>query len=260
MEPATETPTWLWPLIWTVVGAALSFVIERVYQWFTLRRKIRQLVAIFNFVQNELIFVVPHHDRDQRSIMPRAAFEDMMALKNIVTAITKLHRTIDIKIKDPSHLTLDDQKKDLISLGGGRVNPFSEEALLHHGLHFEQDGDGNAWILRRHETIKHESKSYAVSDDQPPSVGRGDNAVILKAPNLHNPQATVLVVAGVRGIGTWGAADFLRKRLDSVYQLKRGKKTGDFLFFVEVQYGDFDILSTEMRGFEDLPNRKVLRA
>lgn len=106
--------------------------------------------------------------------------------------------------------------------------------------------------------MKHESSSYAVSDDQPPTVPRGDNAVVLKAPNLHNPQATVFVMAGVRGIGTWGAGDCVRKRLDTLYQMKRGEKRGDFFFFVDVQYSDFDITKTEISGFEDLPERKFL--
>lgn len=113
MEHATgdATATWVMPLIWAVVGAVISIVLEHVWHWYSQRLKIRQLLAIFDFIGNEVIFVVPHRDRDPQSIMPRAAFEDMMALKNVVTIITKLHRTLEIRIKDPSHLTPDDQKK-----------------------------------------------------------------------------------------------------------------------------------------------------
>jgi hypothetical protein len=245
------------PLAWALVGAVASVVAERVFQWLSLQLRVRKLLAIFDFVEGELIFIVPHRDRDPQSIMPRAAFEDLMALKNVVSIVTKLHRSIDIKIKDPMHLTADDYKKNLISLGGGKVNTFSDSILQHHGFHFEQDNAGKGWILRRRPSETRESLSYAVSDDEPATVARGDSAVVLKAPNLHNPSATVLVIAGVRGIGTWGAGDCLRKSLDEIYQLKRRRKSGDFFFFVDVQYSDFDITAATASGFEDLPDRKA---
>ena len=31
----------------------------------------------------------------------------------------------------------------------------------------------------------------------------------------------IMIIAGIRGIGTWGAADFLRKRADELYHQKK---------------------------------------
>jgi hypothetical protein len=80
-------------------------------------------------------------------------------------------------------------------------------------------------IRGRHTT--YESGAYDVNNAEAaenPELGIEEHALLIKVKNPGDPNSRtkVLVLAGIRGIGTWVAADYLRKYHESIYNTKSG--------------------------------------
>jgi hypothetical protein len=101
------------------------------------------------------------------------------------------------------------------------------------------------------------SKSYDQQIEG--SSRRDDTAMIVKVQSPWSPQHRILIVAGIRGIGTWGAAECMKKWWEELYHQKgsskkRGTtKSGDFAALVKVHYEGHDIKDrTPVIHLEDL--------
>ncbi|HWN08716.1 MAG TPA: hypothetical protein VNO50_05485 [Pyrinomonadaceae bacterium] len=83
-----------------------------------------------------------------------------------------------------------------------------------------------------------------------------DVAMIFKITNPWNGANKIVIIAGIRGIGTWGAADYLRKRADELYRSKSGtgqyKKDGDFAALLKVTYENYNIIQVDLRQLIDI--------
>ena len=82
-----------------------------------------------------------------------------------------------------------------------------------------------------------------------------DVAFIAKVTNPWNASNKIIIVSGVRGIGTWGAAEYLRKHPSMIYHKKMSSdghsKNGNFAVAVKVKYNNFDIEKTEFQQLVD---------
>jgi hypothetical protein len=68
-----------------------------------------------------------------------------------------------------------------------------------------------------------------------------DVALILRVRNPWNARNKILCLAGVRGIGTWGAGEFVKKMWPLLLQNLRGPSSADFWAIVGIRYENMDI-------------------
>jgi hypothetical protein len=107
------------------------------------------------------------------------------------------------------------------------------------------------------------SPSYEQEGD-PATEGTGpfdDVAIVLKMRNPWNPDKQLLIVAGVRGIGTWGAGEFLKKGYMQLYtklhvsRFSSALSSAQFAAIVSVCYQEFDITETHVILAKTIPLR-----
>jgi hypothetical protein len=81
-----------------------------------------------------------------------------------------------------------------------------------------------------------------------PSKSFDDYAVITKKTNPWNDRNKIVVVAGIRGVGTWGAAECLKKEWSQIYgSLGKSEKDSDFSALIKIRYDNCDITSIDVR-------------
>jgi len=241
-----------------VLGGISSYLAASVYEHRKERTKSIAERSIFNFGGRDLIIVVPHRGRESDSIMPRVAVEDVLAMKNVIAIASRIYPEMRIQVRDASHLTNEDRKANIVTLGGSKVNSFTAEVMEGFKaacFRFEEDTGTGRWQLRRDSNTLFMSQSHKISDQASPELPREDKGLVMKLRNAVNLDCCIFVIAGIRGIGTWGATDCLRKHMKDVYAKKRADagyaKSVEFCMVVAVKYESFDIRSTQITDFED---------
>lgn len=237
------------PIVFNLISAAIGFLASRTWSLLRSMRRRRGQGALLARVKAPCLFVFPHREmRDTNTIIPPTATEDFMAIINVKSALGQVGQTADFAVRDPSRLSDTERKQNnLILIGSSKRNKVTEEALdlLRGRLGdlapvFENAGDGRIRI--RFDGGIWESKSY---ESQGPELV--DVALIMKVKSPWSEDRQVLIVAGVRGFGTWGAAEALNKSWWPIYERKASifgrkiRKTGDFAAIVCVHYKDCDI-------------------
>lgn len=245
-------------IIAIVIGVIGSYIATVLYER---RKRLAKSVAereVFDLGSRDLVVVVPHRGREADSIIPRVAIEDVLAMKNIQEIVARIHPDMRIHIRDASRLTENDRKGNIITLGGTKANSFTAEVLNKFtpaSFRFEAGSNEGRWVLRRDAETIYNSQSHRVSDEESPEVARQDKGLVIKLRNPLNKDCRIYVIAGIRGIGTWGAADCLRKHIRDVHVKKRSDsgflKTGEFCMVVSVWYENFDITRTEITDYQD---------
>jgi hypothetical protein len=115
-----------------------------------------------------------------------------------------------------------------------------------------EDGDGAHYHSPSYEQIEKYQQAGSPGQDLSGKQFE-DYAVITKAPNPWNHVNKVVWLAGIRGIGTWGAAECIKKGWRQIHdQLPRDKKDHDFSALMKVRYDNCDITSVEVRRVEVL--------
>jgi hypothetical protein len=265
-------------LIVAVSLIIVGFILAKLSNAFGTNRHIRK---ILNFSEDEdLLFVFPY--REEQEILPRMAVEDSFAINNIVTLLMQKGWKGQIRSRNATHLSQHDRRKNIVTLGGPRVNPFTMEILEemqnnnyeHYDPVFEfveNNQNPDHWQILRGNTGKYQSESHNVVN---PGGAIHDTALIIKLTNPREKNTKVLVLAGIRGIGTWAAADHLRKNIDEIYKGKRGwwygfrygirkydrkndrkidfRKSGDFASIIRGTYKNLDIPDTKCLEFIDV--------
>lgn len=245
------------PIAFGVVSTVLAGVVVRLA-----RRsgEIRPRRSLLNFWKGEpVLFVFPGRDSSSPTLLPRVAFEDMLAV-NYVERLLTLSKWRDDKIQMRQHdgfIALDahDPAKNLVLICSPRSNHVTNEylnKLNSDGVlswRFEKSESGDMTI--RADSTRAESATFSQErmirsrGDVPAESTLDDLAVLIKAPNPYNPKAKVLIVAGIRSIGTWGAAKFLRQNDKEIYKKTKGR---DFAWLLKVRYRHWRIESVEDTG------------
>ncbi|MCK4827106.1 hypothetical protein KA005_65845 [bacterium] len=228
----------------------------------------RYLRKILNFGKDDLLFVFGHREKGIKSILPRLATEDFIAMNNVTTALAKAGWNHPIKVRDTKHLQEDDKKRNIVTLGGPKVNSFTNEILNELAarkikiFRFEKEnGYDDRYKICCNDAINYCSKSFEqeFNSSAKENLMEGelnDVAFIAKITNPWNSSNKILIINGVRGIGTWGAAEYLRKSPNQIYHKKMGSsgkdKGGDFAVAVTIKYKNCDIKEIEYQQFIDI--------
>jgi len=224
--------------------------------------------AIFSRMEKPTKFVFPPRENIELAILPRMSTEDFLAINNIISAFILAGYKPPSKVVDSKNITKHDkQHNNLILICSSKSNKATKEALdlirnnnprLAHVIPvFESNPEtGRIEIKFNHATYPSES-----FEQKGPELT--DIAVIVKSQSPWAGQYKILVVAGIRGIGTWGAAEFLKKWWKPLYDRKRSShsrdmsKTGDFAAIVKVKYKEYDIKNVDLLNLVDLDDQKL---
>jgi hypothetical protein len=267
-------------IIGTVVLTTITLQVRKYY-------KNRSIRAILSFSEEgELLIVFSQREQQEQALLPRMATEDLMAINNIISLLIKIGWPKRIRIRSVQNLSTSDKSQNIVTLGGPKVNPFTKETLeqlqnrriqpldySRYDPQFEfvkDEQHSDRWLIKRGEHTKYESKAYDVKYAEAaenPELEIEDPALLIKVKNPRDPNSRtkVLVLAGIRGIGTWAAADYLRKFHVTLYNRKSGfpwepmsrwrafRKSGDFATVIKGTYKNLDIIvDPECREFIDL--------
>lgn len=260
-----------------VVGIVSSIIATIIVSgvWFLvliLRKKWkkRPLRTLLNFGDSELIFVFPPIQTTHEKILPifpHGSIEDFLAITNFIKVLLEIGWTGNWRVRSADRLTGEDKKQNLVTVCSPKRNTFTEEVLNEIGsqeldiFRFEQIKGSDYWQIVDN-AAHYPSPSYQQIEDylkegiQPEDIADqkiNDVAVIAKVTNPYNNANKIFIVAGVRGIGTWGAAEFLRKEWKKLYKRKRGlpsllnflgfKKGGDFAAVLKVRYSNWNFIN-----------------
>jgi hypothetical protein len=256
-----------------ILGAVVGFVVAKVTDRFGTNRDIREILN-FDFSKNkDLLFVFAHRPRRvEQEILPPVAVEDALAINNILTLLRKTGWTGRSRIRNAEDLEDRDKNRNIITLGGPKANTFTAEILKytkmehykHYNLKFERDErNPDYWQLVRGNLPEHKEEYFPYPSDSykvhEPEEEIFDNALVIKLSNPRDrrdnpkePRNKVLVLAGVRGIGTWAASDHLRQHIREIYEKKVGhgfRRDGDFAAVIGGTYKKLDITHTYIRDF-----------
>jgi hypothetical protein len=245
-------------VVFAAVGAVLGVLADeawrRLKDHVLVRRPLRRLLD-FDHGLDIVVVYPPRIPGAEPRILPEIALEDFMAIWNVVRLLTEVGRweTRRIHICDHAYYLQNANKYaelNRIIICSPRSNKVAEHTL-------PRIADDNIKFVRvqpppdeRWEIQFWGAHIPSPSYDQADSAPIGpieDVALVAKVKNPESPtsEAKILVLAGIRGIGTWGAADFLRKRWrEDVYRDCAGD---DFAFIVSVKYQNFNISSHDSK-------------
>ena len=228
----------------------------------------RYLRTILNFGKDDLIFVFTHREKGVKSILPRLATEDFIAMNNITVALSESGWNYPIKIRDTKHLQEDDKKRNIVTIGGPKVNSFTKQILNELDckkikiFQFDKEKEYNdRFKICCNDAVNYCSKSFEQEID--PTISENvmeseldDVAFLAKVTNPWNNSNKILLVNGVRGIGTWGAAEYIRKNPNQIYHKKMGsngyQKSGDFALALTIKYKNCDIKDIDCQQLIDI--------
>lgn len=238
-------PWWVQLILTNLVSVIVSFIVgymtnvlagphtRRFTDWINTGpiRKVLQLGP------SDVVVVIPLHKIENGRRLPYVAVEDVYALRNVLALLAKMGRTIP-SIRDPEHLD-GVVTKNLITIGGPNRNSFTKYILsAQEKIKFVDDQVTGHTEIHRGTGTRHTSASYS----KPEGEQSSDMAVLLRCQNPKNESNVVIVIAGIRGIGTWGASDYLRKEAEALAgELDERQKHTGFLAEIAVDYEKLDI-------------------
>ena len=187
-------------------------------------------------------------------------------MNNIISAYLRVEKHPPDRLRDHDHLPDAERKNNnLILICSSKSNRVTKEAIdilraknrrLADLVPYFEDVPGKPGQIQiKWNKGVFPSESY---DQSGPRLN--DMAVIVKVRNPWAEQHTLLIVAGIRGVGTWGAAEMLKKWWKELYDSKdssrnrRTRKQGDFAAIVSIHYEDHDIKGASLCQLVDLDN------
>ena len=259
----------MYPSIQFVIGVVTSILATVICSLAGLgnqrRRERLPFASLLNFTKTErVVFVFPARQDsvERRGLLQNVgvAFEDMLAVNYMQRALTLAGwspETFDMR-EHPRFRVHDahDPAKNVVLICSPRSNPVTGEFIekIKEGTKFDWTfltknaqeleigtGEHGKWSSATYEQEKSIRSSQGKVEDGP----LDDVAMIVKASNPYNPVAKVLIIAGIRGIGTWGAAKFLREHAKKITQRAKGE---NFAMLVKVKYRNWGIELTEEAG------------
>jgi len=240
----------------SIVGAVIGALIQRSYDK---RHERRPLAQLLNFGAGELLFIFPHRGTVTQAILPRTSTEDFLAINNFISALIHLDWKGKISVRDFARITPDDRKQNLVIICSPKSNSFTEEFqqtlknLDKSFLYFFEDDPNRTGTVRilspfgevyTSPSYKQEEDclSRGVSKDHLAYEQLDDYAIITKVQNPWNQENIAILIAGIRGIGTWGAAEFIKKKWRLIYdQLRGDAKNEEFSALLRITYQEYDI-------------------
>jgi hypothetical protein len=253
-------------------ASILSVLLTLLSQFGYKKYKQRGLAAILNFLGDQITFIYPPRedcDADPyKVILPRTATEDFLSINNVLSAFLKIQWNGNIQLCNSKEFGKEERKRDLIFICSPLSNDGTKEVLAELSKkyrcgipQFKYDEEKKQCYLRV-SGGRYDSSTYDVVKEcikagtRPEEAEMYDHAVLLKAENPWDPTKKVIVLAGIRGIGTWGAGECLKKGWQEIYNRKHSKggqkKSGDFVAVIRVNFNKCDLVGFKIENFIDL--------
>ncbi|MGR3311122.1 MAG: hypothetical protein ACUZ77_10135 [Candidatus Brocadiales bacterium] len=232
----------------------------------------RPLKKLFSFGDRNLTFVVPiqRFPVSKDSLSPQGSIIDFLVVHIVTGLLSEIDRTGNPTPRDPSSLVPSDKEGNLITIGSSKNNTFTGEVLDEVKntrnldiFYFERIEGQDKWQIRdnsaiipspAYDQIENYLRQNKTLADIYAEQEIEDVAIIAKVINPWNPTKKVFIIAGVRGIGTWGAAEYLRKNWKDIYNHKRGwpgyKKDGEFAAVLNIKYCNWNVVGC-ISAFKD---------
>lgn len=171
------------------------------------RLRDRALGQLFGFGDHDRVFIVCSTQGDIGQAGVPTTYEDAMAQATLQTRFAE--RGIHYSVKLHTELTTNEKEGHLVLIGGPVANSVTRDLLAREtvGLRYNFRPKGEWWVIVR----CHNGKT--VHSD--PVLGEEDYGIVAK---LRNPWSRsqsptfIYLVAGVYGLGTWGAVHHLVNR------------------------------------------------
>ncbi|MCL5958402.1 MAG: hypothetical protein M1358_03635 [Chloroflexi bacterium] len=266
-------------------------------QWLSGRKarlldKTKELKHLLNFPKGaDLYLIYPPRQGSPDALLPRTATEDFMAINNLISALLLIEwkRSPVIRPDDqvPAELTMANNVIVFCSPRSNIVAQAIQEVLERrfegHSpkpyFHYETPGSrGQRWQIGKEVGPIYLSPTYdayaAFVEEQGENMGNGhesghvvqpiyqrdlhDFAVITKVRNPWNSEKWIILIAGIRGIGSWGAEEGLKKGYDGICSRLKNERMGidgSFSVVLEIHYRNSDIVATRVDnlvGLDDM--------
>ncbi|MEM9546091.1 MAG: hypothetical protein AAGA77_08960 [Bacteroidota bacterium] len=232
---------------------------------------------ILNFGQKKIYFL--YEFKAQRKsfsqIVPPISTEDFLAMNNFISALIKAKWEQETELLDIStyyNQTINNQTNNIISFGSSKINKFTEEIekiLEENNLNFyriEQIENSNFWRIvdnvgRYNTNVHEELEKYIDEGIEMSNIGSEsftDLAYVTKTTNPWDSESKVIIIAGVKGIGTWGAAECIKKWSKRIYdKIPKGNKNKDFSALMRIHYRNYDIVDVEVINVHSFEKKKL---
>jgi len=229
--------------LWALLGAAGLYMWRMFHEW----RRSRGQRALLSGLEEPLFVFPPRPGR--ASTLPLMAIEDFLAINNLISAYLRVGIRRPHYVKDHDKFTDDDGKKrNLILICSSKSNNATRKALerlrgsnslIREQIPFFEEVPGKT-ADQPMSQIKWKGAMFCSDSYQqsPDSNIFDDVAMIVKCQNPWGDSHKILIVAGIRGIGTWGAAEFLKKWWHPLYE-RVGNN--NFVALVQVHCENYDI-------------------
>lgn len=242
----------------SIAGAVIGAWVQRAVDRRGVRRPLNQLL---NFGPDQLLFVFPHREEIPEAILPRTSTEDFLAMNNFISALLNIGWTRKVGVRDTHRISASDKKRNLVIICSPKSNDLTaqfQQRLEDQRLQvfLFRKGDDQPWHICDRDGTFH-SKSWeqeaayvkaGVDRRDLPGKTFEDYALITKVANPWNERNKVVLLAGIRGIGTWGAAECIKKEWQQIYdQLPRDRRDCDFSALLRIEYDNCDITAIDVR-------------
>jgi len=210
------------------------------------------VVHVFGFDHTRHVALVVPILLESESSRIAVSVEDLLAMKIVAELLGTRDVTEDLKVDfemAPELYARLPEDRNLVLICSSRRNPVTNAVLKHPATaklltcRFEllRDQDGSIaspeqWTLKFGDTTiyspSYAQESQAIADQKDlANVLREDYALFARLPNPWCPSSRVLIIAGLRAFGTWGAAEFMRQNFRSLSTQFDGR---DFALIVRV--------------------------
>lgn len=241
-------------------------------------RRTKHLNQILNFGSKKIYFLYqfkPSSGNAQR-IVPPISTEDFLAMNNFLSALIKINwrnETELVATEIFANQIENNKNNNIVTFGSSKINNITreiEKILAHNNLNFyriEKSSTSDEWRIvdndgRYNTSVYAEYQKYLMQDIEKSMIGREsftDIAYITKVTNPRDSESKVIIIAGVKGIGTWGAAECIKKWSKKIYEkLPRNKKNRDFSALMRISYRNYDIVDVKVINIHLFEDRKLI--
>lgn len=249
----------------TLLGALLWELGERAWKarW---KRGLKKLVPFSR--DSTLYLIYPPRHGGEEGLLPKTSSEDFMAINNMISAFLSLGWNSNrFVVRDTDRVTGEHEKQNMVIFCSPKSNELAErlqQKLLQDGVNFYHFREVSVhgfkqWVLNGggalyvSPAVTAEHRHRQAGDEKPlHSETLEDVAVVTSIRNPWNPDTRILWIAGVRGVGTWGAAETVKKwhkQLYTVLRRTKARKTGSFSALLRITYSNSDIVKSKVSGF-----------
>lgn len=234
----------------TIVGALL--VATATGYWQRRTNRVARLIGLRS--NRRVTFVVPGLPSTDPAHPRIISGDDMLAVHAIEGALMSAHwprHWIDVEFASDVNMPTTTNVVTVCSVKRNEVTKAvleNPKTLGYLDCIFKPDPlDPTRWLMA-FEGAEIRSPSYDETNvlrQQNRDPARGpltDFALLARIPSPWDDEAKIVVAAGLRAFGTWGAAEHLQRNAEKLHGKTRGK---DFAMVVRVTSKDFRVLNTE---------------